>query len=232
MKDTKDNDKLKSSDESIKSSRGLLKTDVKRNDGDCTVDRPRISNSVKNSLLPDAEPHDYNFPRRTRHTYPLDKLPIHLDNRYRKQYDEFLNNLGSTENYIFNPYFIPAHEKIYYKPRYDKRDPIELNSVDLFDNNYNVNYNNEYLKNFGEKSVTERSLTPTSELFVNSTDNLSLGKVNENKINRAKFKMNETFRDDGTARETKEIARQILNKIIEELEELKIDHNKSYHREG
>ncbi|KAH0539708.1 hypothetical protein KQX54_007452 [Cotesia glomerata] len=212
VKDRRDIDKLKLPDKSVKSSRGLLKLDVKRSDVDCTVDRTRIFNP---SLV--AEQSSNALSRHTRHTFPL------LDKFYNRQFNDLLrqNLVGTTDNYL-SPYLGPR-DKIYYRSRQAiNKDPIELNSVDLFDSNYN----SELLKNWddfpfilGKKSVSEEIQNSTAK---------SVEKGNKHGV---KAKVEKVINGDPTC-ETKEVAKEILNRIIEELEELKIDRNKSFYGEG
>ncbi|KAG8041930.1 hypothetical protein G9C98_007234 [Cotesia typhae] len=202
-------DKLKLPDKSVKSSRGLLKLDVKRSDVDCTADRTRIFNP---SLVAEQS---NALSRHTRHTFPL------LEKLYNSQFNDLLrrNFAATTDNYL-GPY-LGSRDKIYYGAEQKiNKDPIELNSVDLFENNYK----NELLKNWndfpfllGKKSVPEN--------IFNSTD-----KSVEKESKHVKAKVEKVNNGDPTC-ETKEVAREILNRIIEELEELKNDRNKSFYGE-
>lgn len=145
-----------------------------------------------------------------------------MDKLYNSQFNDLLRrNLAATTDNYLGPYLGPR-DKIYYgSGQKINKDPIELNSVDLFENNYN----SELLKNWddfpfllGKKSVPEN--------IFNSTD-----KSVEKGSKHVKAKVEKVSNGDPTC-ETKEVAREILNRIIEELEELKIDRNKSFYGEG
>ncbi|XP_044001664.1 uncharacterized protein LOC122847871 [Aphidius gifuensis] len=90
------------------------------------------------------------------------------------------------------------------------------------------NYDNNELINTRTISSFKNQITTQTSLIANHT---TAKQINHQSIN---LKKNESviIRDNETSVQTKQVANEILNEIIEQLEEIKIERNSNNHRDG
>lgn len=221
----------------------------KRSDSGCTLDKSQFLNSINHPLpmseiIPDKIM-SARFRRHVKHSSNL-RLPKRQEdyNLNNKKYPEIDQNF-SAYNYYDPTLQISPDDMILSdedKPAETPQKPYSLNkepgkyySYEPYlsqepKNQYPIYENTELLNNRAIQSFNNEVTLQESPIITYTTvkyDNqpiMTLSKIDT--------ELSHQRRENTTAVETKQVANAILNEIIEELEELKMDKNNNNHKEG